>query len=336
MSRILCYSNRHIQHQVFNVKKDDVLVLENELSRKRWSLYFRVNNIDEEALNITYIKQQEYLELENTKVKIDEILSNPPYQDKTGNENSTNSKDLYADFVTKSLSLDPDYFDFIIPRKFMTAKSSSLRKILFGTGKIKSVKAIPDETFSAHVDTCHVTYDRKHSGPTTFIDLNNNSLVIDNTIGNAISIKDFSNRELLEKIKNKNELKLDTIWNRGSLNRNEMSLSDNGYLYIEEVGKSNEPLKVQSISNNISHLSGFNNHKIVIPNMGTDREKIGAIKICKPEYTGGHSVVFLYTESDKQSNNLKKYLESNTIKFYIKNIKTSTPNSKNLFSYIPL
>jgi tRNA1(Val) A37 N6-methylase TrmN6 len=42
-------------------------------------------------------------------MKFDIVVGNPPYQDKTGNQGSTNSADLYASFVEKSMELTSNY-----------------------------------------------------------------------------------------------------------------------------------------------------------------------------------------------------------------------------------
>ena len=78
MTTLYVYSNRHIKDQVKNIKMDAWIYLQNGLSRKVWSLYFRYNNINEDALNITYITQEELMNLSG--VRFDECLMNPPYK----------------------------------------------------------------------------------------------------------------------------------------------------------------------------------------------------------------------------------------------------------------
>ena len=38
------FSNKHIKHQVKNIKANDWVYLEDEMSRNRWADYFKVNN----------------------------------------------------------------------------------------------------------------------------------------------------------------------------------------------------------------------------------------------------------------------------------------------------
>lgn len=108
MPTLHVFSNRHIKNEAQNIKKDDWIYLENGMSKGRWSLYFRVNNINEDVLNITYITHKEYFNL--TSIKFDAIVGNPPFNDdqnekaNTGNYVSA-SKKLHLDFIDKSLTL---------------------------------------------------------------------------------------------------------------------------------------------------------------------------------------------------------------------------------------
>ena len=96
MSTCHVYSNRHISDQVANIKDNDTIVLENALSRKRWSLYFKVNSINEQDLNINYISNEEqFMSLE--KLKFDEVVGNPPYNDSSVGRNPIWHKFVLSD-----------------------------------------------------------------------------------------------------------------------------------------------------------------------------------------------------------------------------------------------
>ncbi len=55
MTTIHVFDNRHIKSQVQKIKQNDTIVLINSVSRKRWSSYFKYNNINEESLNMPII-----------------------------------------------------------------------------------------------------------------------------------------------------------------------------------------------------------------------------------------------------------------------------------------
>jgi len=113
MTTLHVYSNRHIKDQVKTIKLGDWVYLENGMSRKRWSRYFSVNNINEDSLDITYITREEYLDLK--KVKFDAVVGNPPYSlagNKTGKKGR--AKNLYPDFYKKAVALS-DNVSMIVP-----------------------------------------------------------------------------------------------------------------------------------------------------------------------------------------------------------------------------
>jgi hypothetical protein len=85
MTTLHIFSNRHISARVINIKKGDWVYLENSLSKKRWSLFFKYKDIDESKLNITYVTQEEYFKLEGAinNMKFDVVAINSPYQTHT-------------------------------------------------------------------------------------------------------------------------------------------------------------------------------------------------------------------------------------------------------------
>jgi hypothetical protein len=113
MTTLHFYSNRHIKNQVEKVNKNDWIVLENRLSKKRWSLYFKSKGMDEVEHTITYITVEEYLSLK--EVKFDAVVGNPPYSlagNKTGKKGR--AKNLYPEFYEKAVNL-ADYVSMIVP-----------------------------------------------------------------------------------------------------------------------------------------------------------------------------------------------------------------------------
>jgi hypothetical protein len=104
MTTLHIYANRHIKSQSETINTGDWIFLENALSQDLWSFWFVDNDIDESSLDITYVTQEEYLNLK--KINIDEIIGNPPYT--KGNEK------LYTKFTEKALEIC-DKVTFIIP-----------------------------------------------------------------------------------------------------------------------------------------------------------------------------------------------------------------------------
>ena len=117
MATLHVYANRHIKDQISKIKNKDIIYLENSLSKKRWALFFKYNNIDQYSLDLKYITQDEFFQLEGVKNNMtypyDSVVGNPPFNDdqnkkaNTGNYVSA-SKKLHLDFIDKSLTLAPE------------------------------------------------------------------------------------------------------------------------------------------------------------------------------------------------------------------------------------
>jgi len=181
MSTLHVYSNRHIKDQVKSIKKGDWVFLENRMSRNRWSLYFRINGINEQALGITYITQEEYMNLAG--IKFDAIVGNTPYQDgtKSGGQNK-----IYMLFCKKAFELlsDNGTISFITPA---SALKQSKRFSLIGTQGLKTVDFTADKHFNEGIKICSWIVDKTYTGDVTVI--HNNG---ENTQSKDIVIYDYS------------------------------------------------------------------------------------------------------------------------------------------------
>lgn len=160
MSTCHVYSNRHISDQVTNIKDNDTIVLENTLSRKRWALYFKVNSINENVLNINYITRKEYFELSN--ITFDVVVGNPPYVDGTEGESN-----IYQKIVCKAIDFSPKFQTWVIPTSWFlsnTAEHKNLRENLFNAG-LREITLNPMDSFdNASVKTCTVVCEKNYVG----------------------------------------------------------------------------------------------------------------------------------------------------------------------------
>jgi hypothetical protein len=163
MKTLHIYSNRHIKDKVKTIKNGDWIYLENSFSKKRWSLYFRANNINEKELNITYITQSEFFKLKN--IKFDAIVGNPPYTD-----GSVGKSNIWHHFVLQANSAQQSW---VIPASWLRSMSSEHKRVRekFISHGIKQLKINPIDTFqTATVRTVSVVLDKNHKGPTLVVD----------------------------------------------------------------------------------------------------------------------------------------------------------------------
>jgi len=287
-----------------------------------------------------YRVEKNYLECEETMkfdvVSYDVVIGNPPYQDKEGNENSSNSKDLYTRFIQRGVELSKQYVLFVVPSAWTGSRNSKLKKLIFEDHQPIVLNTHGMKWFDVYMNTCYFLSEIDRSGETCLTDNYGNSITV--TLDRTFSIPtDLGNLAIMKKLSAFAEQEnLASRWIRGKLNLNRLveSKEKNSVEFIKAVGKKNDPLTTAKISKDDEN-TGYDICKVVLPNMGS-QNSIGNVKLAKQKQVGGHSVVFLQTDSIKESKNLIGYLNSKVVRFLVSSIKISTPNSKAVFKGIPL
>jgi hypothetical protein len=256
---------------------------------------------------------------------------NSPYSVSAGN--STNKTSVYPDFTQKILPIIEEQFVTITPRPWVSKPDNAFRKFMFAQPHLKEMVCLKNTAFAnAQVNTCYSFFDFKDNNKsTTIYDIDGNSTTICLDENTTIPWGNISWIPVLQKL---NKLKgLDTLWKRGSLNLNEVVEDPNGQKFCKAIGTLNGPINYTTISN--KETCGLNKKKIGFANVG-DNDKIGPIKNLDDDAVAGHSVVIMEVETDEQRNHLRDYIDSPFVKSIMKAIKTSTPNAKYLFEYVPL
>jgi hypothetical protein len=156
MTTLRVYANRHIKDQVNAVQNGDTIVLENSLSKKRWSKFFKYNNIN---LDLTYITQEEFFKLKSVKFK--NIVGNPPYQDNSIEDNQQNK--IYNQFAKKALELvsETGTVSFVTP---VAVTNLSKRFSLTKTHGIKEIDFTADKHFNVGAKICSWIVDKTYQG----------------------------------------------------------------------------------------------------------------------------------------------------------------------------
>lgn len=267
-------------------------------------------------------------------MKFDVILGNPPYQDKTGNEGSTNSADLYAKFVDKSFELTKKYVMLVIPSAWSGPKDSKLKKTIFEDHQPVRFDTHGKKWFPVEMNTCWFLSEKDRQGPTLLTDAHGNCVtsVLNRHSVVTTNILDMAVIELIRShAANSN---LGCRWLRGKLHLNDVRAFKTGKVpFVMAVGTKTGPLEIENIPED-KETTGLGLHKLAIPNVSSS-DAIGNIKYADPSMVGGHSVVFLTAKNKAEAQKLQQYLETPLVRYLVKSIKISTPNSKNLFELIP-
>jgi site-specific DNA-methyltransferase (adenine-specific) len=272
-------------------------------------------------------------------MKFDVVLGNPPYQDKEGNENSTNSGDLYKKFIEKSLDLTKDdgYVAMVVPSAWSGPRSGKLKEMLFEENQPTVFDSHGKKWFDVNMNTCYFVTQKGRKGPTEVRDAHGLSITKTLTKEDIIGT-DLKSQIIKEKLKDyASKGNLGDLWTRGKLHLNQAKAfkGNNKVEFIKAVGSKNSTECDTMYINQTQEAHGLGLHKVVLPNLGGS-DVIGNIKVVDKNTVGGHSVVFLPTKNNTQSKNLKAYLESKLVRYLISSIKISTPNSKNVFKNIPV
>jgi hypothetical protein len=314
MRTLHLYSNYHIKHQVGNIRKGDWILLEDELSRKRWSAFFRYNKINEADLNLTFITKDEFFNLSNLTFN---IVGNPPYN---SDDTSRNDKahrgqgdNLAKKFVLKSFELLGDDGKMVIvmpyghrtysPRLAETYRKNGLYKIDDVRHEFKQVATNP----------CAFYFDK--------------SKVVDVVEDNYKQhTRQIPERNIGQIFRNQ----------PGRLNREdyEAELTEEGkYRIVVTTG-------IQKYTNDKTIVDRMNDKTRgswrVVMNCTTQKGKWGKMLVEGPDSVLSKSVHCLVCQSEEEANKLKAHLETDEVLSILEEVKLNSCNSKKYLEYIPL
>jgi len=222
MTTLHVYSNRHIKAQARNIKNGAYILIENGMSRKRWSLFFRQYKINESALGIKYISQQEFFELK--KPIFNNIVGNPPYQD--GNQA------LWQNFAIQAIKLlEPGgTLSFVTPISWANGSNLGTEKNIFNSiFKRYNCIEIHTDVNDKFKEEGHnigknisswIVVKEKYAGTTKVFDKHGNSKNIDiSKYPFFINVFSFEALEIFEKILDYGKFYLEFIEKKANSNR---------------------------------------------------------------------------------------------------------------------
>ena len=322
MSTCHVYSNRHISIQVVNINKNDTIVLENALSRKRWALYFKINNISEQDLNINYISEKQFI-MPLEKLKFDEIVGNPPYNDSSVGRNPIWHKFVLSNVGKKSTT-------WVIPTSWMISETSTfneVRNFILNSG-LKKIKLNSKDTFkSATVRTVTVFIEEGYNGlveveghTSYFYDYRKSNILIDtgSAEGNDILFTLKANPPLLGYTTKNNKdkiIEVETTNISDTKFLKKMTKASNEYGYA--------PLEA------FSYNEHDNEWRVVVGYRPSGLEmgdyRLGLTSMVEPGVKILNSpLIYIPVKSKEHGENLQRYLKTKIVEeFILKNTRTS-------------
>jgi len=321
MTTLHVFSNRHISAEVNNIKKGDWIYLENSLSKKRWTLFFKYNNIDETKLGVTYLTQAEFFKLKGTtnnmKYPFDVVVGNPPFNDdqnqkaNTGNYVSA-SKKLHLEFINKSLELAKQVVMVAPVRGWFVGKNKDKyleRYKQKGLYLIEN-KGMPfDNAVTGEIGVFHFNRD------TEFI---RDEFEQTNPLANSI-VDQYKMYTMVGK-RNPGEL-AGTLLDKGTYR---VILTSTKIQYTDD--------------NNLFEDRSRGNWRVAFNHNGNKEGKSiygGKVQVAKPDDYLSMSMSCLVVSSEKEAQDVCNYLMSDSITNLMREIKVSNTNSKYHMSFIP-
>lgn len=304
----------------------------NDIQARKTSVFesFIKSILPEVKINIENLNFLHY----NSDMEFDAITTNPPYQDDSTGK-STKTTNLYVPFfrIAERLIKPNGTISMIIPSDWVGPNNSIFKKYLFNSNKLKEIELHPyQKYFKVKKETCNIIFDKSYNGKCRFTDTKGVSNLINLKEHKFLSRSndDAEYRKIFEGYSS-----MGYRWLRGKLNLNKIKEVKKGVEFIEACGRSTGPLITKTIHLDLEN-TGYGLNGLVLPNVGDGPELGKNIKIKKKNQVGGHSVVFLVTDSKKEKpENLLKFLRTKPIVELIKRIKKSSPNSKVVFNQIP-
>lgn len=325
MTTLHVYSNRHISAECLRIKKGDWIYLENELSQKRWSLFFRYHGINEEELTVTYITQAEFFVLSGSnnsmKFPFDAVVGNPPY-----NDSNNGNIPIYGDFVKKALQLG-ETVSMVIPSSLAMSDErggDEIRPLVFNS-KTKLIKFLPTGTFeNADVETLYFSVGKDPVSATTVTNKDRKSYKTSNYGGYI-----WQDETLLKILTKCNSAGATESWIK--------------FTRIEKPKTSSAPIKTlvlvspsKTVFADTNIVDRFvNEYRVVTSLLPNSRHHLDVLAIIPPGIAVKEGYTVTVCSNITEADNLVRYLKSKLVLFLYAKTKTSRTLRTPQLKFIP-
>jgi len=287
--------------------------------------YYELGSAMFERFGVNYVLAN-FLEW-NPQMQFDAIIGNPPYSDTKNVKGATSggcSKGLDNQFFERSLRM-ADRVSLIIRSKYFAKKSAVFRRKLFASGKLAEITALSPSVFPSIslTETCIVTYDASHSGPTKVTFQNGEVRDILLTADTCVKLTNPDYQPDAP-----NNLAARHLMGEVGLN----TMRDGSCPMILTCSGRGKQIEVRQVAAD-QHVCGLNEHGVVM-NRVYGGKGLGRVFVKPFDHSISRSAVMLRTSSERESEILRDYLLSEGVQNLINGNKISNVHSKELFRTI--
>ncbi|MGG5507167.1 MULTISPECIES: Eco57I restriction-modification methylase domain-containing protein [unclassified Myroides] len=345
-----------------------------EFTRKVYTLLgLDINKIEKNYSSYDLLKRDDIvinneIKINNTAMKFDAIVGNPPYQESISNDskNKSLSRQIFPDFIYLCENLKPQYFSLITPSRWFTGDAQDksfikLREFFKKNNHIEKIVNIPhSKSIFDNVEISggvnYFLYNRSYEGNVLFTEYYNKNTI--NTIlrplfeeGLDIILAGGSTYNILNKVKNEDFESITKITKGrnafGILGKNAKDISSPVELpNLYELRCKFEEIRYIEKKYILKNIDIADKWKIFISkgNGGagllTDNKQVsilGKPYVGKPYSVCTDSLIPIGCfESENEAFALKKYIETKFLRYMVGILKTSQNVLQNVYEFVPI
>ena len=313
-----------------------------------------IENISEhpEVVINTFRDGKRFWEInENTNMKFDAIVGNPPYQQIDGGGKGSSSISLFDKFVDISFKTKPKYCSMIIPSRWFSGGKGldDFRDRTLHDKRICLIRDFFDSTYcfpTADISggICYFLWDSKHSGNCTIVSERNN---ITSTMTRPLIEDNFEtfirfneSVSIIRKIKCLNEESIESFISArkpfGDIIPK--SIKEKNSLYVYAYPNNGYICR----NNVIQNTNWINSYKVFITKAYGERGDFPYYVIGKPfigkpnEVCTETYLVALTSENKETCMNAISYMKTKFFRFLVLQKKNTQNAARNVYSFVPL
>ena len=294
---------------------------------------------------------------ENTSMKLDAIVGNPPYQVMDGGGTGSSAVPVYQKFVDIAKKIRPQNISMIMPAKWYTGGKGldEFREEMLNDKKIAFIADFDDSrqlfpTADIAGGICYFAWNTSHDGPCDFVSVKNNkrTMIKRNLNDSSVFIRDIGALNIVEKIKSYGEQNMSSI----VFSRNPFGFASNqsgtskafpnsirmftskGWTYVNRDDVSSNAniigkWKVMMSKTGAEHAgqSDINGMKRVISRV----DILAPDEICSETY-----LLLNYYNNKEQALNHVAYMKTKFVRFLLSTILLTQNIAKDKFKLIPI